>query len=202
MRLGADLSSKAAVRQAVRAARAALPDKQRRARSAAITRRVVRLKVFREAETVLAYRSVGSEVVTDALIRAALRAGKRVALPVSLKRSRRLVFRQIRSLDHDLVPGLAGIPEPKRTCPAIAGREADVVVVPGVAFDEEGWRIGAGAGFYDRFLAKIPRVPRIGLAFEAQIVPGVPHNDLDERLDMIVTEQRVIRCRGRRRNAK
>lgn len=186
----------------MRAARAALPERQRDAHSTAITRRLLCLKAFREAETVFAYRSVGSEVATGALIRTALRAGKRVALPVSLERSRGLVFRQIRSLDHDLVPGLAGIPEPKRTCPAIAAREADIVIAPGIAFDEYGWRIGAGAGFYDRFLAKIPWVSRIGLAFEAQMVSGVPHNDLDERLDMIVTEKRVIRCPRRTPNVK
>ena len=76
------------------------------------------------------------------------------------------------------------------------------MIAPGIAFDEYGWRIGAGAGFYDRFLAKIPWVSRIGLAFEAQMVSGVPHNDLDERLDMIVTEKRVIRCPRRTPNVK
>ena len=193
---------KGALRQAVRAARGGLSAHERRARSAAICRRLQRLKAFREAGTILAYHSVGSEVETGALVRAALRAGKRVALPVSLKKSWKLVFRQVCGRDGELVAGLAGIPEPRRSCPVVRASEADLILVPGTAFDPQGWRIGAGAGFYDRFLARARRATRIGLAFEVQMVPSVPHDPHDERLDMIATERRLIRCPARGKNAE
>lgn len=144
---------------------------------------------------VFAYFSVRSEVQTFDIIRQALRAGKRVALPVSISRGRRLIFREVTDFKADLKPGLLGIPEPKPSRPRVAPREADLIIVPGVAFDRRGYRLGTGGGFYDRFLRRVTRPARVGLAFEAQLVDKVPHAEHDERVDYIVTERRVIRCR-------
>jgi len=177
------------------AAREALTLDDRRRKSAAIGRRLSRLVAYRSARTVFAYFSVRSEVETQRIIRAVWRAGKRVALPVTLKRGRRLVFRQVSDFEADLKPGLLAIPEPKASCPRIPAREADVMIVPGTAFDRRGYRLGTGGGFYDRFLRGVPQRPRIALAFEAQLVDRVPHADHDERVDFIVTERRAIRCR-------
>ena len=150
---------------------------------------------FRDAKTVFVYSSVHSEVQTQPIIRAAWRAGKRVALPVSVKKERRLVFRLASDLEADLLPGMMRIPEPKASCPRMNLEEAECIVVPGIAFDRRGHRIGYGAGFYDRFLRQVPRAPRIGLAFEVQLVASVPHADHDQHMNFIVTERRAIRCR-------
>ena len=70
-----------------------------------------------------------------------------------------------------------------------------MIIVPGVAFTERGIRLGRGAGFYDRFLAAVPaNVPKIGLAFDAQLVPDLPEGPFDVRMDFVISESGVIRC--------
>ncbi|MDR1817466.1 MAG: 5-formyltetrahydrofolate cyclo-ligase [Puniceicoccales bacterium] len=96
----------------------------------------------------------------------------------------------------NLAHGTRGIPEPDAALPVADAREADCVVVPGVAFDISGGRVGRGRGFYDRFLAAIPpAVPRIALAWDWQVHPAVPLEAHDARMDFIVTPTRVIECR-------
>ncbi len=74
-------------------------------------------------------------------------------------------------------------------------REGDVIIVPGVAFTDRGIRLGRGAGFYDRFLAAVPsNVPKIGLAFDVQLVPDLPEEPFDVRMDFVISESGVIRC--------
>jgi 5-formyltetrahydrofolate cyclo-ligase len=189
------VGEKAAIRKRVGATRDAIPPAERRRKSQAIGRRLRRLVAYRDARTVFAYFSVRSEVETQRMIRAAWKAGKRVALPVTLKRGGRLVFRQVSDFEADLRLGLLAIPEPKASCPRVPAREADVIIVPGTAFDRLGHRLGTGGGFYDRFLCEVAEPPRIALAFEAQLVDRVPHADHDERVDFVVTERRAIRCR-------
>lgn len=99
---------------------------------------------------------------------------------------------EITSID-DLVPGYRGIREPARKEPA---SEVDAAIVPGVAFDERGGRLGYGGGFFDRFLESLdPGVPVVGVCFDAQIVEEVPREPHDRAVDLVVTERRVIRCR-------
>jgi 5-formyltetrahydrofolate cyclo-ligase len=92
----------------------------------------------------------------------------------------------------DLAAGPRGVREPRRRRPVEAA-DLDVVVVPGVAFDGAGARLGRGAGFYDRFLHALPaRVWRVGVAFDLQILERVPTEGHDARLDLVVTETRTL----------
>lgn len=97
----------------------------------------------------------------------------------------------------DVVRGRHGVGEPGAGCAAIPLGEVDAVVVPGLAFDERGGRLGRGGGFYDRLLGDSGlRAVRIGVCLEAQVVEAVPEGAHDARVDLIVTEQRVVRARG------
>jgi 5-formyltetrahydrofolate cyclo-ligase len=97
----------------------------------------------------------------------------------------------------DLEPGFKGIPEPVEACERVGPEAVDLVIVPGVAFDVRSGRLGYGGGFYDRFLASC-RAPRIAVAFSMQIVDGVPCDEHDLPVDVVVTETGEIRSsRGR-----
>ena len=150
-------------------------------KSRVIREKFLALPVFRKAKTILFYASIKGEVDTFAMIKEALALGKKVLLPVVKKEEERIVPVALTSLN-GLTRGAYGIPEP-----AVSGateealNKIDLVVVPGVAFDRKNNRLGRGAGYYDRFLSELPATtPRIGLAFDVQIVdvlPGLESHD-------------------------
>jgi 5-formyltetrahydrofolate cyclo-ligase len=94
---------------------------------------------------------------------------------------------------NDLRPGLLGIREPTEHCEAIALKRLDLVLVPGVAFDARGRRLGRGKGYYDRLLSDVRGV-RCGVAFDEQIVPEVPVGPRDALLNCVVTPSRWLEC--------
>lgn len=164
-------------------------------KSRVITQKLGRLAAYRQAKDVLCYVSVREEVDTRPLLRRILRSGRRLSIPVALPDGRLLACR-VRDLDADLKTlGLFGIPSPS----AYRGRivhpkDLDLVILPGVAFDAEGYRLGRGKGYFDRYLEKLPGdVWRVALAFESQIVKKVPSEPHDQRVCRVVTEKRVLR---------
>ena len=127
------------------------------------------------------------------LINEALLAGKRVALPVTDINRQEIFMRAVGRYPEDLVPGVFGIPEPREACPAIAPEEIDLVLVPGVAYDINGYRLGYGRGYYDRFLPRLrPGALTVGLAYAFQIVPTVYPEAHDRPVRLIVTEEGII----------
>ena len=153
---------------------------------------VAGLPEIERARVVLAFASFGREIPTDPLLERLLSAGKSVVLPYVDAADGAMRAAAIRSLD-DLVPGYRGIREPSERLPAAA---VEAAVVPGVAFDARGGRLGYGGGFYDRYLEDIAGgVPIIGVCFDVQVVDEVPVEAHDRRVDIVATERRVIRCR-------
>ena len=166
-------------------------DKSRR-----IARRLFSLPEFKRSRTVMFYVSRPEEVDTHRMIRSALRAGYRVAVPLTRVKGEKIVPVLVDDLDGDLSLGRWGILEPSSPKRAIPPREIDLVVLPGVAFDCRGNRVGRGLAFYDDFLIKIsPQTGRIALAFEEQVYREVPSCDHDVPMTKVVTEKRVIDCR-------
>lgn len=185
--------TKAEIRAHALAARDAVPADTRSAWSAAIVERLLGSPLFQEAGSIAVYISFRSEVETAKLLAAALAEGKRVAAPVTVWAERRLELRWIQS-PADLVAGRWGIGEPGPTCPPAAPRELGLIAVPGAAFDRRGYRVGYGAGLYDRLLADAPGVVTAGLAFSIQVVPAVPAGPHDRPVDWLVTETECIPC--------
>ncbi|RKL62167.1 5-formyltetrahydrofolate cyclo-ligase [Thermoanaerobacteraceae bacterium SP2] len=155
-------------------------------KSAKIMSRLFSLSEFRGAKTIMFYVDAGNEVKTRDGLTKALSEGKRVVVP-KVKKGYGLLAIEIKSLD-ELSPGTFGILEPAGE-KGISPEEIDLVVVPGVAFDKKGNRMGYGAGYYDSFLPKLrPEVKKVAIAFEMQVTDSLPAEEHDVKMDMIITE--------------
>jgi 5-formyltetrahydrofolate cyclo-ligase len=184
---------KSALRRAVLVRRDAISPQEIRRRSAAASSRLFGLPEFADARVVMFFVSFGSELDALPMIRQALAEGKQVAAPRADPETRELTPCEIRDVEADLAPGAHGIREPKAHCPAVRVEEIEVVLVPAAAWGEDGYRVGYGGGYYDRFLGRLPRAWRIGLGLEVQVVPAVPHGEHDLPVQMLVTEAAVRR---------
>ena len=185
--------AKLAMRRQVQAARDALDLAFRAAASEAIATRVAAFPEYASSAAVLLTLPFRSEWDTLALVRAALAAGKTVAVPRVDKASRMLELHAIADPQADIVASDQGIPEPRPACPRVPRDAIDFVLVPGVAFDLAGRRLGYGGGYYDRLLPLLsPRALRVAGAFEIQLVDRVPAAPHDLAVDAIVTESRAF----------
>jgi 5-formyltetrahydrofolate cyclo-ligase len=165
-----------------------LPTAEVRAHSAAVWERLSVLPAFAGAKSVMAYVSTGNEIETHGLIRQLLAMGQRVSVPAF---AGEYVPAEIRDFDEDLVGGKFGILEPRTVIPA----QPEVWLVPGLAFDVKGNRLGRGQGHFDALLSRASGV-KIALAHDFQVLDEVPADVHDVPVDFIVTESRVVNCKG------
>lgn len=185
--------AKLALRRLILARRDAQPAGIHAAASAAITAHIAAHPRFASAEAVLLTLPFRAEWDTRPLVKAALAAGKTVVVPRVDEQSRMLDLHSITDPERDVVAGLQGIPEPLADRPRVPRDAIDFVLVPGVAFDFRGRRLGYGGGYYDRLLPLLPpRAARIAGAFELQLVDLVPAAPHDIAVDAIVTELRTL----------
>jgi 5-formyltetrahydrofolate cyclo-ligase len=174
-------------------ARGALPADERMKLAEAVRARALELPELAAAGTVMLFASFRTELDTIPMLESVLSAAKTLCLPRILG-PRRMAAYRVTDLAADLTPGTWGIPEPREGLPEVPPETIDLVFVPGSAFDEDGGRCGYGGGFYDNFLPRTRReIPRVALAFEAQLVPGICCEAHDLPVTVIVTEKRVIR---------
>lgn len=191
------MKCKSHLRRAVLDERKRLPAQEIRRRGEVAGSHLAGLPEYAAARVIMFFVSFGSEIDTRPMIRRALADGKRVAAPRAEPGSRKLIPCEIRDPEQDLAPGAHDIREPKDHCPEVAPESIDVVVVPAVVWGEDGYRVGYGAGYYDRFLGEVEGAARVGLGLELQVVREVPHDAHDLPVDMLVTETGVRRFRGR-----
>jgi len=191
-----EVKSKSELRAAILARRDALSKEEITRKSAAASAHLLSLAEFTAAKVIMFFFSFRSELDTSSLIKAAMAAGKRVIAPRVDRQARFLVPCEIMDLEQDLAPGVYDIQEPRSSCRVVEPETIDVVIVPGAVWDERGYRIGYGAGYYDRFLALAPRARRIGLGFELQVVSEVPRTPRDLPVELLVTEAGVRRFSG------
>ena len=197
--VGAPLrEAKQAMRVRIAAARDALGAGWRDEASHALCASVAALPSFVAARTVLLTAPFRSEWNAEPLIDLALAQGKTVALPRVVEPARMLELCRVADAARDIVVGWRGVPEPASDCGCVEVADVDWVLVPGVAFDRDGGRLGYGGGYYDRLLPLLPsRAPRVAGAFSVQIVDEVPKAPHDITMDVVVTELGVVRDAGR-----
>ncbi|MSS71076.1 MAG: 5-formyltetrahydrofolate cyclo-ligase [Candidatus Latescibacteria bacterium] len=189
-------SEKARIRQEMIALRQGLSGEEIVQKGCSILRHLLALPEYRDAGLIHSFVSMPGEVDTRALIEQALASGKRIAVPVVERGRRNLRHAEIGALG-DLRPeGAWGLlqPPPERI-QGVATREIGLVIVPGLAFDLRGNRVGFGAGYYDRFLGGMA-APKVAVAYAFQVLPGVPVTEQDVAVDVIVTEEGAHRCRA------
>jgi 5-formyltetrahydrofolate cyclo-ligase len=190
--------SKRELRKVILAARERLSEEMRARLSGHAKDRLLPLPCFQQAKTILFFRSFGTEIDTGPMMAGAREAGKRVVLP-RIAPERRLDLCEVRS-EADLEPGPMGILQPGPNCPLVPDAEIDLVIVPAVAWDGEGYRTGYGGGYYDRLLERLPQAVTVGIGFELQVVERVPREPHDRSVELLVTD-REVRGFDRKREA-
>lgn len=188
--------AKVELRKAIIARRVSLSLPVRQTANRAISKQVLALGGFHDAQTVLAYMSFAAEFSSTEIVRATLDRDKVLVLPKISVTERQLDLFRVCDLDADLIPGTWGILEPNpERCAKITTEEIDFVLVPGVAFDSGCNRLGYGGGYYDRLLEDLgPFATLVAGAFSVQMVERIPLEAHDIALDLIVTEdQKYIR---------
>ena len=170
--------------------RNSLPQEEILEKSNQIKNNLFNLNQYKNSKTIMLFVSFESEVDTHNMIRETL---KNKAIVVPKVAGHEIEPSVIIDFDN-LIAGKFGILEPIETM-KIAYKNIDLVLVPGIVFDMEGHRIGYGFGYYDKFLKKVPKAIKIGLAFDFQVVDKIPAEMHDVPVDLILTEKRVIECR-------
>lgn len=182
------------IRREVLRKRDSLSAEERFELSRLVCNNLLKLEDFQRSKVIHFFLTTKSEVITEGAIRSALAMGKDIVVPVIDKKHRSLFLSKIEDYDKELTTAPHGIIEsrPEFYRP-VALKDVDVMVLPGVAFDMRGQRLGYGAGYYDRLLKDGEDRPLlVALSFEIQIVDEIPAGDHDVRVNKIVTEKRVI----------
>ena len=171
------------------ASRDAIPREERTEKDAKIATCIAKSHFFRSASSLLLYAPIGSEIRLTALVHLAWERRIPVAFPVCDRETTTLTFRQLRP-GEKLVPGLFGIYVPPEGSPQLTPDERSVCIVPGLCYDREGYRIGYGKGYYDRFLAGFPGVS-MGVCYENRLADRLPREAHDLPVDLLVTDRGI-----------
>ena len=185
--------SKEMVRQQISDRLNTLSDREIQQKSAQACKQLCELDEFKQAQVIMIYLSLPREVDTSAAILEAFETGKKALVPKVIWLERKLIPVVIETLNCEMEIGRFGLRNPvsNQTLPV---SDIELVVIPGLGFDEVGNRIGRGAGFYDRFLADNQFSGlRCGLAFEDQVLNTIPVSEHDMCLDLLVTEKQIRR---------
>jgi 5-formyltetrahydrofolate cyclo-ligase len=184
------MRAKAELRERVRALRRVMPEAACVARSTALCERLVGLPEFERARVIVGYAAYRKEASVDSALRAAEAAGKTVGL-VRVEPENALGVHRHRSGDA-LIENAYGILEPAEDAPRIELTAVDLILVPALAVDERGHRIGYGQGYYDRLLPRVPRAFKVAVAYDFQLLAETPNTHSDVALDCVVTDERVL----------
>lgn len=153
------------------------------------------MREMKTAEWLMAFVSFGTEIHTHELLRSLLAEGRRVCVPSFDSVGQRYICSELKHFDEDLREGVLGVLEPRHdVIRPVHADKLDAWLVPGLAFDEQGNRLGRGMGYFDRLLYGARGV-KVGLAYDFQLVNRVPTEPHDVRLDFIVTETKVVHCK-------
>ncbi len=178
------------IRQKMLALRRALSASEKEERSRALTGNLISLKAYQEAKRILTYLAMPGEADLDPLIRRALADGKEVYVPVCLA-AHQMEAGRLLDMEH-FVKGPYGLRDLPKGYSTISPEEIDLVLVPGVAGSPDGTRLGMGAGYYDRYLSKVPYEKRVLVLWDFQVVEELPSEPFDQFMAAIVTDTDII----------
>jgi len=159
-----------------------------------IAEKLIKFDKYQQSEKIMLYIATKSEVQTHRMIKSAQKDNKKIYIPLIIQEQHDLMPSLVTDFEKEIALGNLGIYQPKEEFlrlfpPSII----DLVIVPGVAFTQQGHRLGRGGGYYDRFLKKLSRgAYSVGLAFEMQIIEEIPLEETDMPVDCIITEKRII----------
>ena len=172
----------------------ALSESEIKEKTTAIQNRLFEFANFLESKIALLYVSQKLEVPTDSIIAKSYTYNKIVVLPGFDPESFKMRLMKVDSADQELIRGPRGILEPDASkCKVVPMDRIDIAIIPGLAFDEKGGRIGSGTGYYDRLIPRLAITTRkVALTFEEQIVPQIPMESHDKHVDIIITDKRII----------
>jgi len=151
-----------------------------------------KMSEYTRAKNILSYASMKTEMPTDELNGRIMADGKTLCLPMTRKEEKEMEAGEVRDLKVLAKTDLGTLEPDIREAKIIEPQEMDIVIVPGLAFDEEGHRIGYGSGYYDRYLKRVrPDCLKIGIAFDEQIVKKIIHEEHDVKMDLIISEKKI-----------
>ncbi|ARE89198.1 5-formyltetrahydrofolate cyclo-ligase [Clostridium formicaceticum] len=153
--------------------------------------------VYNNANNVMVYLAFRNEVSTEEMIKDLFSRGKRVFIPLTVPETKQLIISELLDMEKDLEIGNFGVLEPKEEAiRPVDPKVLDLVIVPGVGFDKQGYRVGYGGGYYDRFLPRLsPGTPTVALAFEVQLIEKAPTDEYDFPVEYVITEKQFIDCK-------
>ena len=186
--------TKSQIRTDVAAALAALSDEQIAEKTRAIEKRLFDFANFLEAKVALLYANNANEVGTKNILARTHAYNKIIVMPAFNTETFTMTLMKVDALEKDLTAGARGIVEPNPDrCKVVPIERIDIAIIPAVALDEKGGRIGSGEGYYDRLIPELSITTRkVALAFEEQIIPQVPIESHDKHIDIIITDKRII----------
>ena len=186
------MENKNELRKATLKKRSLIPENERKEKSRAITERLLSLDLYKSADTVFCYIDMASEVITTDFIKRAWQDGKKVAVPVA-KKNRLMYFVNIDSFN-GMTRSSLGVMEPDIGIESAVYPSGNyIMIVPGSMFDETKNRCGYGGGYYDTYIEKHGVENTVGVAFDIQVMKSIPVEEFDKKLNMIVTESRLIK---------
>jgi 5-formyltetrahydrofolate cyclo-ligase len=186
--------AKSQIRQEIAQKFATLSAEEIAEKTKAIEDRLFDFANFLESKIILLYVNNEHEVLTGNILKRAYGYNKIVVLPAYNTENFEMELKKVDNLEKDLNPGPRDILQPDESrCKVVPIDKIDIAIIPAVALDEKGGRIGSGKGYYDRLIPRLAITTRkVALAFEAQIIPQVPIESHDRHVDIIITENRVI----------
>ena len=156
-----------------------------------ICKRLLSSSLYKNADLILCYASLETEISTDSIIRSAVAEGKRVALPLCIDKNGNMKFYLINSLS-DISEGAFGIKEPNaEKCGSVEDFTNSICIVPALSIDRNGYRLGYGKGYYDRFLKNYSSIS-VGLCYNEFISKDLPIDEFDKAVDYIASEDKII----------
>lgn len=188
------------IREESRARRAAMPSEQRKRQDGCIAENVKRLHQYAPSRTLLIYVSTPIEVDTREIIKTAWADGKRVAVPRCIPETRLMEFHYITSFD-DLKAGMFGVLEPSAELETVENFDGCLMIVPAMQFDIDGYRLGYGKGYYDRYMSRFTGVSA-GLCYSWELRRHMYHGRYDKPVDIIVTDKFIRTCKKPARFAR